>query len=118
MDTDPPKPTPEQERREALLSEYAEVSSNFRLLTEIRFKLLGFLPVAAAAAAAFKPEGTAPGRIPFALFGIAATVALVTYNKRNDQLYNELVGRAAAIERAIGVPDGAFANRPNAWLAF
>ena len=35
---------------------------------------------------------------------------------RNDQLYDELVGRAAAIERSLGLPDGAFANRPRPWL--
>jgi hypothetical protein len=35
---------------------------------------------------------------------------------RNDQHYDALVGRAAAIERSLGLPDGAFANRPRAWL--
>jgi hypothetical protein len=43
---------------------------------------------------------------------LIVTAGLVSYNLRNDQLYNELVGRAANIERSLGVPDGAFANRP------
>jgi hypothetical protein len=36
---------------DALLKEYAEVCSNFRTLRDIRFKLLVFLPIAAAATA-------------------------------------------------------------------
>jgi hypothetical protein len=44
------------------------------------------------------------------------TVGLATYNTRNDQLYDELIGRAASIERNVGLPDGAFANRPRSWL--
>jgi hypothetical protein len=106
------------ERREALLKEYGEVSSNFRLLTDIRFKLLAFLPIATAAAAALKGDTLTVGSFVLSLFGLAVTVGLATYNSRNDQLYNELVGRAAFIERSLAIPDGAFANRPRPWLNF
>jgi hypothetical protein len=104
----------DKNRREALLKEYGEVCSNFRTLTDIRFKLLALLPIATAAAVAFKDGGS----FAFPLFGLIATIGLVTYNTRNDQLYDELVGRAASIERSLGLADGAFANRPHAWLSF
>jgi hypothetical protein len=103
-------------RREALLKEYGEVSSNFRLLTDIRFKLLAFLPIATATAAVFKGDSTSTGSFALSLFGLVATIGLLTYNTRNDQLYDELVGRAASIEQSLGLPDGAFANRPYPWL--
>ncbi len=103
-------------RRESLLKEYGEVSSSFRLLTDIRFKLLAFLPTVAAAGAIFKGDSASLTGVALSLFGLAATLGLVTYNARNNQLYNELVARAASIERSLGLPDGAFANRPAAWL--
>lgn len=106
----------EQDRREALLKEYGEVSSNFRLLTDIRFKLLAFLPIATAAAAALKGDAVGGPGLVLSLFGLAATIGLAIYNTRNDQLYDQLVGRATEIERTLGLPDGAFANRPRAWL--
>jgi hypothetical protein len=49
------------------------------------------------------------------LFGLVATIGLATYNSRNDQLYFELVSRAAAIERSLNLPDCAFSNRPGTW---
>ena len=104
-------------RREALLKEYNEICNNLRILTDVRFKLLAFLPIAAAAAAAIlsTDRATVPG-LALSLFGLVVTIGLVTYNTRNDQPYNELVGRALTIERNLGPPDGNLANRPVAWL--
>jgi hypothetical protein len=105
------------DRSDALLAEYREVSNNFRMLTDIRFKLLAFLPLAAAAATAVLARGNATTlTLAFSLFGLVVTIGLVTYNARNDQLYDTLVARAAAIERYLGIPDGAFANRPRSWF--
>jgi hypothetical protein len=106
-------------RRDMLMKEYSEISANFRLLTDIRFKLLAFLPIAAGASA-LVAGGDHP-KLPVAafwLFGLVVTLGLMTYNTRNDQLYDTLVARAAAIERRLDDPDGAFANRPRAWLEF
>jgi hypothetical protein len=111
----------DDKRQEALSKEYGEVCSNFRTLTDIRFKLLAFLPLAAAAAVAALTANASEQRsvgtmLALSLFGLVVTIALATYNARNDQLYDELVDRAAEIERTIGIPDGAFANRPGSWL--
>jgi len=105
-----------EHRREALLKEYGEVASNFRHLADIRFKLLAFLPIDAAAGAALKGETLGQATLVLSLFGLFVTVALAAYNARNDQLYDELVGRAALLERSLGIPDGNFANRPRPWL--
>jgi hypothetical protein len=104
------------ERREALQKEYSEVCQNFRLLTDIRFRLLAFLPIATAVAVVLTNGSAAAPPLGLSLFGLVVTLGLVTYNMRNDQLYNELVGRAAAIERNLGLPDGGFAHRPREWL--
>ena len=103
-------------RREALLKEYSEVGNNFRTLTDIRFKLLALLPIAAAVATAVNHDSLGIQAFGLSLFGLVATLGLATYNARNDQLYDELVGRAASIERSLGLPDGYFANRPRPWL--
>lgn len=103
-------------RRQALVVEEPEVCKNFRLLMDVRFKLLAFLPIASAAALAFKVNAISIESFIFSLFGLAVTLGVVTYNTRNDQLYNELVGRASKLERLLGLSDGAFANRPQDWF--
>lgn len=106
---------------EALLAEYAEVNENFRLLTDIRFKLLAFLPLIAAGGLAAAGVGSSQGAPPgleagIFLFGLVVTGALASYNARNDQIYVRLVVRAGEIERELGLTEGSFARRPNAWL--
>jgi hypothetical protein len=110
-------------RTDALIAEYAQVNENFRLLTDIRFKLLAFLPIAAVAGAAVAKASTSSSdslaqvaALVLSLFGLAVTAGLATYNDRNDQLYDTLIGRAASIERKLGVRDGAFSHRPNPWF--
>jgi hypothetical protein len=118
----PPEPELSQALRDALLAEYREVTANFRLLTDIRFRLLALLPIAAVAATAVLTAGdghddaAAARAAVLSAVGLLITVALATYNVRNDQLYDELVGRAGTIERGLGLTAGAFGHRPRAWL--
>ena len=111
--TKPKSPT--SDRREALLREYGEVTNNFRSLTDIRFRLLALLPLVALITLVFKDDRVTVSNWALSFFGLVFTLALVTYHARNDQLYDELVGRAAMIERELGLPDGCFANRLLPW---
>jgi hypothetical protein len=54
---------------DALLKEYAEVCSNFRTLRDIRFKLLVFLPITAAATA-LTGGGVGVVGLALSLFGL------------------------------------------------
>ena len=110
------------DRLEPLLKEYSEGLSNFRLLTEIRFKLLALVPVAAAAAGLLRvavtkdaSAATAAATLALSVFGLVVTLAVAAYNQRNDQLYSALVERATDIEREVGLFDGYFATRPQEW---
>jgi hypothetical protein len=78
-----------------LRAEYGEVCSNFRLLTDIRFKLLALLPIGTGAGVALATTASSVSSPLIALFGLVVTASAALYNLRNDQLYNELVARAA-----------------------
>jgi hypothetical protein len=101
------------------LKEYSEVVQQFRTLTDIRFKLIGFLPAVTALSAIVGAQAwRQAGAITFALslFGLVVVLGLINYSVRNDQLYDELVGRAASLERSLRIRDGSFAFRPHPWF--
>jgi hypothetical protein len=107
----------EKPTQDALLKEYDNVTQQFRKLSEIRFQLLGLLPLGTAASAVFLQSNTglAHQAAPIALFGFITTLALFVYSLRNDQHYDELVGRAAELERLLGLHEGSFVYRPGTW---
>lgn len=104
--------------RQALLTEYTEVCQNFRLLTDIRFRLLAFVPAVAAIITVVKDVEHSPDMLPVALLGLMATLGIATYDKRNNQLYSALIERAAAIEKSLGLHEGSFSTRPPPWLRY
>lgn len=104
---------------DALLKVYEETCANWRMLTEVRFKLLGLLPVVAAVALVaivsdggpFPEVATAP-RVGLGGFGLSITVGLFLYEKRNNELYNDLISRGRRAEYELGVHSGVFLGRP------
>jgi hypothetical protein len=104
---------------EVALAEYGEVVAQFRSLTDIRFKLLTYLPLGTVATVFLSKDEILTNQPAIAAFALVVTVCIATYNKRNDQLYDELVSRAAELEREhLDLPRGAFAQRPTTWLRY
>jgi len=105
--------------KEIALAEYKEVVAQFRTLTDIRFKLLTYLPLGTVAAAAFvSPTSNLVKQPAIPAFAFLVTLCIATYDKRNDQHYDELVSRAAELERELQIEHGTFSNRPRPWLTY
>lgn len=108
------------QRQTVLLALYGEVASGWRTLTDVRFKLLGLLPVVSVAvlitllSASHGPTAlTGVERTGIAVLGLLITGAVRLYDLRNTDLYNDLVGRGRQIEAELGVHTGHFRGRPN-----
>jgi hypothetical protein len=104
--------------KDVLLAEYNQVVTQFRALMDIRFKLLAYLPLGTVAAVLVSKDGQLASEPAVAVFAFIATLCIATYNKRNDQHYDELVGRAAELERELGLNHGSFSQRPASWLRY
>src|SRR5688572_18294402 len=103
-------------QQDILFTLYREVCSGWRMLTDVRFKLLGFIPVVSGVVLfsllSNKSDGpSALARMGIALFGLLITIALFVYEKRNSELYDDLISRGRKIEEELGVDTGLFRGR-------
>lgn len=97
---------------------YAEVGSAWRQLTEVRFRLLALLPLVSGLGflQLLSPSSSlssAPrwARALFAAFGAIVTAALYLYERRNSDLYDDLISRGKHLEHELGVQSGVFLGR-------
>jgi hypothetical protein len=100
---------------------YGETNSNYRNLADIRFKLLGFVPAISVLAWAtlYKDIGidslaNVISGIVITFLGLRVTYGIRTYDKRNDELYNDLVSRGRKIEEELGIHTALFKGRVKA----
>jgi hypothetical protein len=97
--------------------EYEQINENFRLLADVRFKLLALVPTLGGAAVFVLTRvglQAGQGQSPIAsellpvvvvgVFGFVATLGITLYDQRNSELYNALIHRARHLEKEFGVP--------------
>jgi len=101
-----------------VLKDYEEVWNSFRMLADIRFKLLALVPTVSAVAFVFI---TSQGlhTHPDAILGLSGggflvTLGIAVYNLRNSQLMSALYCRGCALENKLNFPlGGQFSQRPD-----
>ena len=98
-----PPPAP----RDALALDYQWTNEQIKLLTDIRFRLLTFMPPLVGVGSAILSVGLGQTALPpmlmlsVAVFGFFATLGVILYDLRNSELYNAHIHRAMLIERSL-----------------
>jgi|SRR5206468_3167569 len=95
---------------ELLRFDYEQTTQLMRTLTDIRFKLLAFIPTIAGASVGLASRGARAGELlAVGLLGLVATLGILIYELGNSQVYRELVERATELEQQLGL--GLFSRR-------
>jgi hypothetical protein len=106
------------DRRDLLLKLYEQTCTTWRMLVDVRFKLLALVPTVSLISLATvfgtesSPKYFSPKlRLLFAVLGLVATIGLLIYDLRNSQLHDDLISRGRKIEDELGVDTGIFRGR-------
>ena len=111
---------------EALQLDYEQTTELFRMLADIRFKLLAFVPTLTGVAVSLLTgdkvgKGTA---LAVGILGFIVTLGIILYELRNSLFYDLSISRASRLERqlklsrftklheGINKPGGIFTERP------
>ncbi len=82
--------------------DYEQTIKYFHALHEVRFKLLGFLPIITGAALIALPADISKRmQLAIACLGALVTVGLASYDQRNTQIYDRLVRRVRFLEKKL-----------------
>ncbi|NER17644.1 hypothetical protein [Spongiivirga citrea] len=117
----------ESDNLDKLKMDYQYTVNYIFRLSDIRFKLLGLLPLATGIAFAFIDENQSPvTSLILGVFGFLITIGILFYDLRNTEIYNQLIHRAKALEQQIDFPKaqanetngGIFGNRSSRNIKF
>lgn len=104
-----------------LTHDYDRTTDLLRALTDVRFKLLAFVPSVSGAAVAVLSRSPGTGElIAVGLIGLTATLGITLYEVRNTQIYDYALQRAETIESRLrqlsdgdqSRPGGLYTERP------
>jgi hypothetical protein len=87
--------------------DYEQTTQLLRTLTDIRFKLIAFVPTFAGASVGFFAHPRAAVElIAVGVLGLIATLGIFLYELRNSQLYAAAAVRARELERQLQLSGG------------
>jgi hypothetical protein len=113
---------PDANRVEASDADYATTVDIYKMLVDVRFKLLGFVPAFAGISGVLIHGSSASDWATLGLgaFGLTATLGIIVYDLRNSQWHNRAIHRAHQLETLLTYPSsyaggragGVFNERP------
>jgi hypothetical protein len=93
--------------------DYQQTTDLLRTLTDVRFKLLAFVPtIAGAAVGLFGRPRPAVELLAIGLLGLFATLGTLLYELRNTQMFNYAVARSQRLEAELGT-GGLYLEQPD-----
>jgi hypothetical protein len=104
-----------------LRQDYDQTTDLVRTLTDVRFKLLAFVPtISGAAIGLLGHDHSTAELLAVGIVGLMATLGIVVYELRNTQIYDYAVIRAQELEARLGFASvfhaaetgGLFSERP------
>jgi hypothetical protein len=91
--------------QERALSDSEQTCQQIRTLTDVRFKLLAFVPTLTGVAVALLDKSvTAQIALAVSLLGLFVTFGIVIYDLRNTTIYDASIHRAKWLEVKLGLP--------------
>jgi hypothetical protein len=103
------------EQLQRLRLDYDQTTELIRTLTDVRFKLLAFVPTITGAAVALVGRGhSAAELLAVGSLGLVATSGIVIYELRNTQLHDYAMRRAKDLEQRLGI--GLYREEPSGEL--
>ncbi len=92
---------------------YKEICNTWRQLVDVRFKLLALLPIVSITVIIniINSEMYLYGKLLVCMMGLIFTFGIRIYDKRNTELYDQLIGRGRKMEEEQGIDNGLFMGR-------